>query len=98
MFKGASFGARRLILETDPTTIAGRVAMRGPDAATMSITEQARFTTLHRCCRAALLIALGEVCSHQGVPVLTLSCSLRVQTFSKALATAKEQIARSLLK
>ena len=31
---------RRLILETDPTTIAGRVAMRGPDDGNMSLTEQ----------------------------------------------------------
>ncbi|KAK9836146.1 hypothetical protein WJX81_004488 [Elliptochloris bilobata] len=51
-----------LILETDPSTIASRVAMRGADA---------------------------------DVP---LAEQLRNQTFSKALATAKEQIARSLLK
>ncbi|CAK0787834.1 hypothetical protein CVIRNUC_011056 [Coccomyxa viridis] len=47
-----------VILETDPATIAGRVAMRGPDDQ-MSISEQ---------------------------------------TLSKAFASAKEQIARSLLK
>ncbi|EIE23550.1 zeta-cop, subunit of COP-I complex [Coccomyxa subellipsoidea C-169] len=47
-----------LILETDPATIASRVAMRGPDD-NLSLTEQ---------------------------------------TFSRALATAKEQLARSLLK
>eukprot|EP00891_Asterochloris_glomerata_P004966 jgi/Astpho2/4966/fgenesh1_pm.00070_%23_5_t len=52
-----------LILETDPGTIASRVAMRGADTDNMPLSEQ-----------------------------------VSVQTFSQAFASAKEQLARSLLK
>ncbi len=83
----------RLILETDPPTIASRVSMRGADS-DIPLTD--RVTEVRLCtvtqgwyfiCRHAL--------SKGGSADTLLLMQVNIQSF---LATAKEQLARSLLK
>ena len=63
----------RLILETDPGTIASRVAMRGADTENLPLSEQVGTAS---CCAPLLLdeIAAGSTCClfHESVPVLSV--------------------------
>lgn len=92
----------RLILETDPGTIASRVAMRGADA-DVPLAEQVyplavppALVSFSRCSNCFCMGSNGS--RTNGLTQAFGLGQLRNQTFSKALATAKEQIARSLLK
>ena len=78
---------RSLILETDPPTIASRVSMRGADT-DIPLSDQV--------C-GQLAIAPHHHSTQQSL-TFCIPLQVTIQTFSQAIASAKEQLARSLLK
>ena len=81
----------RLILETDPPTIASRVSMRGAES-DIPLTDRVTEVCLYsNSCRQSHLGTLSE----RACQLHDVLLQVNIQSF---LATAKEQLARSLLK